>query len=234
MFGRNKKKPDSVPASELAEDAPWVRAGKQHDDKLIRPYAQAANWRMFAFFLLLLLAGAIGGVIVIGSKSKFVPFMVEVDKLGRTIAVRALDGGDAIADFGKMDYREIFELIENLRTVSSDIGANNKHLEDGFSRLRGAAASYVRTELRKAPPNEVGASKTVQVLVKTAFPISGASNTWQVEWEEHSYGGDGEAIGVEKWKASVSFTFDPSDKEEVFRKNPLGFFVDNLNWARVI
>lgn len=234
MFKKNTSN-NAVPKSaQTDDDAPWSRAGKEFEDRTLRQQAQVRNWRMFAFLCLAVATFAVGGMAYIGSQSKFVPFLVEVDKLGRTLAVRTVGDKDSLADPAKLQYRELFELIENLRTVTTDIAANNKHIDDGFSRLRGAAANYVRTELRKAPPNEVGTTKTVQVKVKTAFPISGQSNTWQIEWEEHSYDLNGDPMMMERWKASVNFDMQPSEDEDVFRKNPMGFFVDNLNWAKVI
>lgn len=234
-----KKKVDSdkgVRLSSVADhdgvDARWIKAGAAHDDRFLRLAAQAANWRTFAFISLFIASIAVSGAIYIGAQSKYVPMLVEVDKLGRTLAVRALTGDDAVTDSKRLVYRELFDLVENLRTVTTDIAANKTNLNRGFSRLTGAAAEYVRTELRKAPPNEVGASKTVQVDVKTALRIS--DNTWQVEWEEHSFDLKGAVIGVENWKATIGFKLTPMETEEAIRKNPIGFIVPELNWMKVI
>ncbi len=213
-------------------DAPWVRAGAAHNDTFLRLTAQVANWRMFSFFCLGITTLAVGGLVYVGSQSKFVPMIVEVDKLGRTLAVRALSGEDAVKDPKRLIYREMFDLIEHLRTVSTDVQANKVNLTKGFSRLTGAATVYVRTELRKAPPNEVSQTKTVQVQVKTVLPIS--ANTNQIEWEEHSFNLQGEEIGVEKWKATVVYKLAPPELEEGIRINPIGFFVSEISWMKVL
>lgn len=230
-FSKTKSNTQSAQIS-AGVDAPWLKAGMAYNDTFLRLAAQVANWRMFAFFCLFVAAISVGGIVYIGSKSKYIPMLVEVDKLGRTLAVRALTGDDAITDPKRLVYRELFDLIEHLRTVSTDIAANNSDLDKGFSRLTGAAAVYARTELRKAPPNEVGATKTVQIQVKTALPIS--DNTWQVEWEEHSFNLKGEEIGVEKWKATVTYKLSPPATEEGIRINPIGFYVYELSWMKVI
>lgn len=180
----------------------------------------------------LITAIAIGGVIYIGAQSKYVPLLVEVDKLGRTVAVRALSGDDAITDSSRMVYREMFDLVENLRTVTTDRTANNDRLSKGFSRLEGAARMYVRTELRKAPANDVGATKTVQVKVKTALKLTGKS--WQIEWEELSYNLAGEYLGVELWRATLQYELKPSSDEVSIRTNPIGYMVPELSWQKVI
>lgn len=216
----------------VGHDAPWVRAEQAHDNTYLRLGAQVANWRMFAFFCLLLAGLGVGGMIYIGSKSKFIPLLVEVDKLGRTIAVRALTGDDAITDPGRLVYREVFDLIENLRTVSTDRADNNSRLDKGYLHLVGAAKTYVNAELNKAKPNDVGATKTVQVQVKTALKLTDKS--WQVEWEEHSFSLNGEAMGVENWKATLQYVLTPSGEEADIRKDPIGFTVPEINWMKVI
>ncbi|HJV75108.1 MAG TPA: VirB8/TrbF family protein [Noviherbaspirillum sp.] len=213
-------------------DAPWLLAARRHEDTFLRLNAQVANWRKFAFISLGIATLAVAGVIYIGAKSKFVPYLVEVDKLGRTVAVRALTGDDAITDAKRNVYSETFELIENLRTVTTDRMANNRNLDKAFSRLSGSALAYVKAELKKAPPNEVGKTKTVQVQVKTALKLT--DKTWQVEWEEYSYGLNGDFLGMEKWKATLQYKLAPSGEEEQIRKNPIGYTVPELNWMKVI
>jgi len=235
LFSKSKavSKSDNTTVAQHDEaDAPWIRAAMQHENTFLRLSAQVANWRMFAFVSLSVAALAVIGVIYIGSQSKFVPMVVEVDKLGRTLAVRALQGDDAITDTNRLVYREIFDLVENLRTVTTDRMANNDRLDKGFSRLSGSALAYVKTELKKAPPNEVGQTKTVQVQVKTALKLT--DKTWQVEWEEHSYSLAGELMGVERWKATLQYKLMPSGEEVQIRKNPIGYIVNELNWMKVI
>jgi type IV secretory pathway TrbF-like protein len=215
-----------------AVEAPWLRAQRQHEDTFLRLAAQVANWRKIAFGCLVLAALAVGGVIYIGSQSKYVPLMVEVDKLGRTLAVRALTGDDAVTDSTRLVYREMFDLIENLRSVTTDRKANDDRLEKGYARLSGAGRAYVRAELKKAPANDVGATKTVQIKVKTALKLAGKS--WQIEWEELSFSLAGEPLGVELWRATLQYDLLPSGEEESIRKNPIGFMVPEISWQKVI
>jgi type IV secretion system protein VirB5 len=226
---------DSTTSSEVGgdtPDTPWPNANRAHENRILRVQAQIANWRMFAFFCLVLAFLAVGGMIWTAMQSKFIPMVMEVDKLGQVLAVKALTGDEAVSDPRRLVYREMFDLIENLRTVTTDRQANNDRLSKGFSRLTGAAERYVRTELRKAPPNEVGATKTVQVIVRSALPLTGKS--WQVDWEERSRNLAGEDIGVERWRATVQFALSPSGEEKLFRRNPIGYVVPEISWQRVV
>lgn len=217
----------------MNRDAPWLLAERAYEDTYLRLAAQVVNWRRMAFGCLVLAGVAVGGVVYIGAQSKFVPYVVEVDKLGRTIAVRALHGPEATRDPARQVYADIFELIENLRTVTTDREANNRNLNRAFARLSDGAKNYVRTELRKAPPNEVGSTKTVQVKVSTALKLS--EKVWQVEWEETSFNLQGEQIDKpELWKATLEHELEPGETEEAIRKNAVGLKVLQLNWAKVI
>lgn len=233
-----KTKKDSAPKhsatagqSQTAE-TPWSLAERLHEDRTLRVQAQVKNWRIFAFMSLAVAAIGVGGAVGIGMQSKYVPMVIEVDKLGQTLAVRALHGDAAITDPARLAYREMFDLIENLRTVSTDRQANNDRIKKGFSRLKGAAEKYVRTELRKAPPNEVGATKTVQVVVRSALKTAG--KTWQIDWEERSYSLTGDLMTTEKWRATVQYELNPSGEERIFRGNPIGFEVADLTWQPLV
>ena len=228
----NKKSPPLQVFDGEGRDSPWLRAERQHENTFLQLNAQAANWRLSSYFSAAVALIAVSGAIYIGAQPKFIPMLVEVDKLGRTLAVRAVTGDDAITDSRRLVYREMFDLIENLRSVTTDRLANNDRLAKGFTRLEGSARTYVRTELSKAPANEVGATKTVQVRVKTALKLEGKS--WQVEWEEHSYSLAGDALGVEQWKATLQYELLPTGDELSIRRNPIGFTVTEFSWQKVI
>jgi type IV secretory pathway TrbF-like protein len=230
------KKPVLAVAPEVeadnTTDVPWIRASYQHNDTFLRLAAHAKNWRLFSFAMLIVTLIAVGGIIYIGSKSKFVPMVIEVDKLGQTVAVRALTGDDAVVDAHRMVYREMFDLIENLRSVTTDRKANNSRLVKGFSRLAGAAYTYVQTELRKNPPNVVGETKSVQVRVTSALRLAGKS--WQIDWEEQTFNLGGVDLGTERWRATVQYDLLPLGDEASIRINPIGFTISDISWQKVI
>lgn len=233
-FFSKKEKPVPAIATEHAfdaNDAPWVRAQLFHDDRYLRQALQTKNWQRAFAWMAVIAALSVSGSIYLAGRSRFIPMVVEVDKLGQTLAVRALTGDDAVTDSNRLVYREMFDLIENLRTVSTDRFANNGRLSAGLSRLTGSANNYVKTELRKAPPNEVGTTKAVQIKVRSALKLTGRS--WQIDWEERSLGLNGDDIGVEVWRATLQYTLEPAANAEAIRRNPIGFTVSELSWQKV-
>lgn len=238
FFSKKEKPVLAIPGAADAaspfdgHDAPWVRAQLFHDDRFLRQAMQTKNWQR-AFLVMAVITGiSVSGSIFLAGRSKFIPMVIEVDKLGQTVAVKALTGDEAVTDSSRLVYREMFDLVENLRTVSTDRIANNVRLNAGFSRLTGSANNYVKNELRKAPPNEVGSTKAVQIKVRSALKLSGKS--WQIDWEERSLGLNGDDLGVEVWRATLQYTLEPAGDIDSIRRNPIGFTVSELSWQKVV
>lgn len=243
FFGKKKIQdsaqldPDAITAelskSLASADSPWLKATLKYRDELVNARIQTKNWQRQALLSWLLSVAAVGGMAYIGSLPKIKPYPIEVDHLGRVRAVRALSENDTRIDPERIIVAELDEMIVNLRTVTTDREANNRNISKGLSRLAGAAHTYAYTELRKAPPNEVGTTKTVQV--KTYPPLKISDGVWQIEWEELSQNLAGQLIGsAERWKAVITVKLQPNlDDEEIFKKNPYGFQGHQLNWTRV-
>jgi type IV secretory pathway TrbF-like protein len=51
-----------------------------------RSFRQRQTWQVIGILSLLIALAGVGGVIHIGSQSKFIPYVVQVDKMGQTIA----------------------------------------------------------------------------------------------------------------------------------------------------
>lgn len=213
-------------------DAVWLNAQKAYDNTNLRLVAHAKNWRLAFACAMGIAAICAAGMVYIGSKSKFIPMVLEVDKLGQVIAVKALTGDDAVVDASRSVYREVFDLIEDVRTVSTDRQDNQRRIDRAFQRLTGAGKEYVKSELMKALPNEVGTKKTIQVVVKSALKLTDKS--WQVDWEEHSRNLAGEYLGVEKWRAVLQYELHPGSDSASIRQNPIGFEVPQISWQQVI
>lgn len=223
--------PDLKAEATKDEESPWTKANQAYNDRVLRMGAQIANWRKATFLMGVIALASVGGLIYLGAQPKFVPYTIEVDKLGQTLAVKAINGDEALTDKNRLVYREMFDLITNLRSVTTDRQANNDRLTNGFSRLEAAAKKYARDELRKAPPNVVGGTKTVQVKVRSALPLTGKS--WQVDWEEHSFSLGGEALGVERWRSTMQYELKPTGDEKTMRSNPIGFTVPEMSWQKI-
>ena len=85
---------------------PYLSARRTWNDHMREVIASRTMWQMLALLCLLIALAGVGGVIAIGSQSKFIPYVVQVNKLGEAIAVSRADIA-AVADqrVGRSRYR---------------------------------------------------------------------------------------------------------------------------------
>jgi type IV secretion system protein TrbF len=96
-----------------------------------------------------------------------------------------------------------------------------------FTTDHGAAVlnEYARTH---DPFARIG-QETVSVEVTSV--VRASSDTFQVRWIERRFV-NGSAAATERWTAMVSIVLQPPHTEARLRRNPLGIYVNGLNWSR--
>ena len=75
----------------MTEENPYLDARKKHNEYESSRNASLRLWKLFGLLGLLTGLAGVGGMIHIGSQSKFVPYVIEVDKLGQTLPVSVAD-----------------------------------------------------------------------------------------------------------------------------------------------
>ena len=155
------------------------------------------------------------------------PYVVEVDKQGGVEAV-----GPAIHHYQPNDAQIGYFLahfISDVRSLSTDpVVVRNDWLEAyDYATQRGAA--FLTGYAQKNDPFKAIGTHTVSVQVTSVVRISGAS--FQVKWTEQHFDHDTLA-GTEHWTAILSVVTKPPSTSDVLRKNPLGLYVDDINWSR--
>lgn len=206
---------------------PYQRAAQVWDDRIGSARVQAKNWR-FAFFGTLALSGGLaGGLIWQSARGHIVPWVVQVDRLGEVQAV-----APAEADYRPTDPQIAFHLarfIEHVRSIPADpvIVRQNWLRAYDFTTDKGALAlnDYARGN---DPFAQVG---KVQVAVEVSSVIRASPDSFRVAWTERRYQ-DGSLVATERWSAILTIVVQPPRSPEALRKNPLGVFINALNWSK--
>jgi type IV secretion system protein VirB5 len=71
--------------------------------------------------------------------------------------------------------------------------------------------------------------RTISVTVTSVVRVSDAS--FQVKWTEDAFAHEAR-VGTQHWTAIVSIVRKEPRNAEILRKNPLGLYVNGLNWSR--
>ena len=218
----------SLRYSQTPEPAtPYQRAAQVWDDRIGSSRVQARNWRLAFFGVLALSGGLAGGLVWQSARGHIVPWVVQVDRLGEAQAVAPAETG-----YRPTDPQVAFHLarfIEQVRSIPADpvIVRQNWLRAYDFTTDRGALAlnDYARAN---DPFANVG---RVQVAVDVSSVIRASPDSFRVAWTERRYQ-DGSLAATERWSAILTVVVQPPRTPDALRKNPLGVFVNALNWSK--
>jgi type IV secretion system protein VirB5 len=218
----------SVRYSDTPEPStPYQIAGQLWDERIGSARVQARNWRLMSFGCLTLSLIMAGALVWQAGQSTVTPYVVEVDKLGEVKAI-----GPAVESYKPTDAQiaqQLARFIQNVRALPTDpIVVRQNWLEAyDFATDRGAAAlnDYARAN---DPFGKVGKTS---VAVEITSVVRASEASFQVRWIERSYA-NGQLAGTERWTAIVTIILQPPRTEDRLRKNPLGIYVNGLNWSR--
>ena len=208
-------------------ETPFQRAGQLWDDRIGSARVQARNWRLMAFGCLGLTAALSGGLLWQSVQSRVVPYVVEVDKLGEPRAVSAAD-----AVYHPTDPQIAWHLgrfIEQVRSIPADpiIVRQNWLRAYDWTTDRGAGAlnDYARTN---DPFAKVGKQ---QIAVDVSSVIRASPDSFRVAWTERQFE-NGALASTQRWTAILTITLQPPRDTERLKANPLGIYVNAINWSR--
>ena len=223
MFRRASIRYGTAPEPET----PYQRAAQVWDDRIGSARVQARNWRLAFFGTLALSGGLASGLIWQGARGSIVPWVVQVDKFGEAQAV-----APATADYIPTDPQIAFHLarfIEQVRAIPSDpiIVRQNWLRAYDFTTDKGALAlsDYARTN---DPFASIG---KVQVAVDVGSVIRASGDSFRVAWTERRYQ-DGSLAETTRWSAILTIVLQTPRTPDALRKNPLGLFVNAINWSK--
>ncbi|MBY0504014.1 MAG: hypothetical protein K2X03_08890 [Bryobacteraceae bacterium] len=212
--------------------SPYLDARKEWDERYGSLISRANNWRRAAFVALMIALLETGGLIALALKTKVVPYVVAIDNLGRMVASGPADQTTAADD--KLKRAALFHWVSDLRMVTIDGVAQRKAIDRVYTMIASGSPAQVEVGdfYRLAPPHERAQTRAVDVEVKAAFATS--EKTYQVEWSETVRGLSGQVEGEERWKGSFTIAVNPPADERLIRLNPLGIYVTNVSWSRVL
>lgn len=220
------KGPSRLGATPVPE-TPYQRAGQAWDARMGAARVQAANWRLIALGLLASNIVQSGGMIWQAARGTVTPWVVEVDRLGQTLAV-----GPALRGYRPPDPVIAWTLsrfVENTRSAPADpvvMGQNWRRAYD-FTDAAGAAAlsDYARVA---DPFAQIGKA---QVSVDITNVVRASPDSFRLAWVERRYV-DGQLASTQHWSAILTLVITAPTSPDAFAKNPFGIFVTAISWSR--
>lgn len=208
-------------------ETPYQRAGQLWDERIGSARAQARNWRLMAFGGLFLTTGLSAGLVWQSMQSRVVPYVVEVDNLGEARAVALV-----ATDYRPTDPQIAWHLgrfIANIRGKSLDPVMMRENWLSAYDFVTSRGSIFLGEYARSAQPFADIGDKTVSVQVTSVVRASDTS--FQVKWIENAFE-RGSLAGTSRWTAILTVQVKPPKNADTLRKNPLGLYVDAIDWSR--
>jgi type IV secretion system protein VirB5 len=234
------RRPANTPAAadEQTVSNPYLAARRSWNEHVGALVTQRQTWQFIGIFSLLITLVAVAGLIQIGSQSRFIPYVVQVDKLGQTITAGPVSASHK-AD-PRILHAALSEWIACARMVTPDVALQRKCVFKTYSMLAPNDPSTPKMNewLNGNPessPFKRATRELVSVEIKTA--LAQTPDTWQVEWVETTRDRQGTLTGAPvNWRALVTtYTAEVTAEitDEQLRNNPLSIYVRDFSWSRV-
>lgn len=218
---------------------PYLAARRTWNDQSTANVANRQMWQLLGILALMIALAGVGGMIYIGSQSKFVPYVVEVDKLGQAAAVAPAQRA-AVADT-RVIHATVASFIADVRMVSPDIALQRKAVFRVYSMLASNDAATAKANVwlngsEDSSPFKRAENETVSIEIASVIPQT--PDTWQVDWIETTRDRQGVVKGQPfRMRALVTVytvASTPHTTEEQIRNNPLGIYIRDFSWSKQV
>jgi type IV secretion system protein VirB5 len=208
-------------------ETPYQRAGQLWDERIGSARVQARNWRLMAFGGLLLASGLSAALVWQSAQSRVVPYVVEVDQLGAARAVAPAELGHRPTD--PQIAWHLAKFISNVRSISLDPVLMRENWLAAYDFATDRGALFLGEYARASNPFADVGRRTVSIQVMSVVRASDTS--FQVRWKQFEYE-RGSLATTSRWTAILTVKIVSPRTADSLRKNPLGLFVDAIDWSR--
>jgi len=214
---------------------PYVEARREWDERYADLVLGKRNWQIAAGGLLVVTLILASGIVWLTTRSRFIPYVVEVDKLGYALTVPQPLTPSAVPDVtARMQRYEVAAFIRNARAVSTDPQVEHDMLNSLLAHARGAADrfldAYYHSDGFTHNPFKIAEKQTVSVQIDSILQLSPQS--YQVRWAEIPHDLNGIEIGAPThWEAVLQTQILQPNSDNAILSNPLGFYVTQITWT---
>lgn len=231
VLNRNDK-----PTNQEIEN-PYLSARRAWNEHVGAVVSSRQTWQVVGILSLLIAFASVGGVIHIGSQSKFIPYVIEIDKLGETVAIGPVQASD-VAD-PRVVLAAVSNFITNARIVTPDIALQRKAIYAVYAMLSPKDPATVKMNewmngTEESSPFKRAEKEIVNTEIKTVLPQT--SDTWQVDWVETVRDRQGVVKEEKTMRALVTvYIAEPTSQttEEQLRMNPMSIYTRDFSWSQI-
>ena len=214
---------------------PYIKARKEYDEITHNINASKQNWQKMAFVLGLGLIISITSNIFTINKAHVVPYIVQVDNLGRAMATA--EAKELPLNDERIIKAFVYQYIDQARSIISDPQSLRNNLTQVYQEsIKSVQINFLDPYYKENNPFDY-AQKTGTKHIEMLVFLKEAENTYSVEWREIQRNYDNQVLGEAHYKALISVIQVPHTNEDQYRENPLnpfGLYVTSLSWTKLM
>ena len=153
-----------------------------------------------------------------------------LDNTAGVVAIEWLCAAQAI-EFHRPLRSSGAKFIENVRSISLDPVLMRRDWLSAYDFATTRGAQSLGDYARAAQPFANLGERTVSVQVTSV--VRASDRSFQVKWVETAFE-RGTQAGVSHWTAFLAVTTRTPTSADTLRKNPLGVYIDAIDWSREI
>ena len=222
----------SEPMKANRTENPYLAARREWDERYGHLITRERNWRLMALLCALSSLLTVAGLIYLSARTHIVPFVVAMDSLGRPVAAGPAEQTTTADD--RIKRATLYAWLENLRLVTSDGVAQRKAIDRVYAYVASGsqAQAFISDFYRGDPPQKRAQTETASIEVQSVLPTS--ERTFEIEWAETTRDLYGTVTQRARWKAAFTIAINPPIDEATARVNPLGIYVTNASWGKLL
>ena len=220
----------------MADDISYVQESwRPWDERYADQVIGKRNWQLAAGGSMLVSLVLAAGMVWLSSRSHYVVYTVEVDKLGYALTqAQPLTPAVAPDVTARIERYEVAAFIREARSVSSDPQVEQQMLNSLLAHARGAADHFLDEYYHSDSSNnpfQIAQKQTVSVQIDSILSLSAKS--YEVRWTELRRDLNGALIGAPThWEAELETQIVAPREAVAIESNPLGFYVDRISWTQ--
>ncbi|MDR1945878.1 MAG: type IV secretion system protein [Desulfovibrio sp.] len=215
-----------------AGDNPYLNGRREWLERYGSYISRAAQWRMAAFLCLVIAGVSITGNVMQMNQVKTIPYIIEVDSLGKIGTVARADSASATPR--RLIQANLADCITAWRTVTADVELQQKLIDKLSFFMAGSATGVMKEWYEANNPYEIAKSgKLVHVEIK-GLPLPVSPTSYRVEWVETVRSHAGVMLDSNTYEATATIQINPPTSEAVILRNPGGVYITALSAGKVV
>jgi type IV secretion system protein VirB5 len=216
-------------AANRPPESPYIAARQEWTERY-GSYVQAARaWRIVGVLSLSMAVIGFVYAMYLSTQVKLVPYIVEVDKLGTSVAAgfpQQIEYADA-----RVVRATLGNFVTSFRSITPDAVVQKQYIDRTYALLRTSDPSTqkVNAWFRGNSPFETAKTSTVAIEVNNIVALS--NQTYQIDWTEYQRDRKGKQTATRRFRGIATVTLTAPQDEAIIRLNPIGLYIQDLDWT---